>query len=301
MFFGLLNPDNLLPDKADFGPGLEVTEFAIDENSIALYVQNGLGKTIRDVQIVVDECTGRDHRPIDIISAGAVQKIVVICGETSSPGSKFRSAMIATYETKVEGNSLSHTKNGELAGSVNEGMWSYVTQRDCVCFGLACNFLDAPFEECGTVTFSSEVSDDITPGLNMRIENLANAHDNDWGNRAQMESDLDTSGYGTIYYDYDFSFDIKDSPSIRIKAHYNSANSKYVKYYCKPDGSASYSYSIGQSTFSPLPGEDIFDVTNCILSGGFDLRFDIEYIRAGGSVSSAGLYDHEVTSILLTY
>jgi hypothetical protein len=50
-YFGLLNPNRFLGDKAEISPGLDV-----DENSITLIVQDGLGRPVYDFQVNATEC-----------------------------------------------------------------------------------------------------------------------------------------------------------------------------------------------------------------------------------------------------
>ena len=52
IYFGLLKPDNYLPEKAEFStPGIVAKDFSATENCVELMVYNGLGKQIYDFKV----------------------------------------------------------------------------------------------------------------------------------------------------------------------------------------------------------------------------------------------------------
>ena len=59
-FFGLLNPSRFLPDKAELGPGLIIQGMSVNETHTTLIVKNGLGRTIRDLEINLTSCENSD-------------------------------------------------------------------------------------------------------------------------------------------------------------------------------------------------------------------------------------------------
>ncbi len=115
-YFGLLNPSKFLPDKVTIAPGLTVSQASIDENTVVLAVGNGLGDTLRDFVITLDDCNGETASSIiySRFKAGDTKLIAIPCDTTQFTNSKFKSDLVVDYTTKKLNHELTHSKKGEL-------------------------------------------------------------------------------------------------------------------------------------------------------------------------------------------
>ena len=56
-FFGVLDPQNFLPDKCVLQPGIACVGNKIEPTQTTLVISNGLGKTITITQLTVKDCS----------------------------------------------------------------------------------------------------------------------------------------------------------------------------------------------------------------------------------------------------
>jgi hypothetical protein len=118
-FFGLLNPSRFLPQKADLGSGLIVSDAYVDEGKVVLIVYNGLGETLSKFNITVDNCEDSPGISDSIIfPAGTYKTIEIFCNVNTPVNSRFFSVLKAAYSTRVDGYDMQHIKIGEIRWNV---------------------------------------------------------------------------------------------------------------------------------------------------------------------------------------
>jgi hypothetical protein len=122
VFFGLLNPSRFLPERAYLSPGLMVSDAYVDQGNVILIVYNGLGETLNDFNIIVDNCDDSPGISDSIIfPPGIYNTIKIPCRVNTPVKSRFNSELKVSYSTKVAGHNLYHTKVGEIRWNVQAG------------------------------------------------------------------------------------------------------------------------------------------------------------------------------------
>jgi hypothetical protein len=124
-YFGILDPARFLPDKAELGPGLIVSDFSISPKIITLLVRNGLDKTLYGVMINATLCNNGISAISDpvTIPEGGVAMITISCNKTSELKSIFRTPTITNYSTNTYEYSTSRVLNGMIRGKVGAGKY----------------------------------------------------------------------------------------------------------------------------------------------------------------------------------
>ena len=129
-YFGVLDTEMFLSDTVELSGGLHVKDAAADEDSVVFIFENNLGRTLYDFQANITQCDegkGRLSEPVTV-AAGESKKIAVFCGDTSTPGSKFRSEIDVKYATREGSDYLTHATNGVMAVTVNKGSQSFASR-----------------------------------------------------------------------------------------------------------------------------------------------------------------------------
>lgn len=112
-YFGVLSPQQRLPESCLFMAGIGCNDFKADNNSVTLYITNGGGKDLLNVSFSVEgpgPC-GNDISNIEELRDGQTKTFVINCTEKLSAGSAFRRNIRMSY-TEREG--LSHNYLGRL-------------------------------------------------------------------------------------------------------------------------------------------------------------------------------------------
>ena len=80
-YFGFLNPNNLLPNRCDFGKQLECVEYRIrDEGALGyvdLQIRNNFGKDINITEVAGEEIVGGNVPPPLSIRAGDTEELIL--------------------------------------------------------------------------------------------------------------------------------------------------------------------------------------------------------------------------------
>ena len=123
-FFGLLNPSRFLPEKCELAPGLTCMDFNAvydgENTSITILLNNGVGKTMRDVRINTTDCDSVINATIlTTLTEGSTESIQINC-TGPIPNTRFKSDMKLTYNTSVEGITLTHSKTGFIVVQVDQ-------------------------------------------------------------------------------------------------------------------------------------------------------------------------------------
>ncbi|MFT4297664.1 MAG: hypothetical protein ACMXX5_00550 [Candidatus Woesearchaeota archaeon] len=122
-FFGLLNPSRFLPERADLGPGLVVQDSYVDEYKVVLLVHNGLGQTLQNFDITVDDCLCAPRTSNSItFTAGSTEIFEIYCTVNSAANSRFRSNLRASYTTRTAGHELQQSRRGEINWNVQRSV-----------------------------------------------------------------------------------------------------------------------------------------------------------------------------------
>ena len=115
-YFGLLNPSRFLPEKAELCTGLFVPSFSFDsgtDQQIDLLVNNGLGKKVYDIQIEATQCDGSSMSPTGTdIPIGGTVMVSTDC--EISDGIRVNTPLKITYNTKISGETLTHSCTGRV-------------------------------------------------------------------------------------------------------------------------------------------------------------------------------------------
>lgn len=116
-YFGVLSPQQRLPESCLFMAGIGCNDFKVDNNSVTLHITNGGGKDLVNVSfsIIGDGPCQEDVSNIDDLRDGETKTFVIVCTEKPSAGSAFRREIRMSY-TEREG--LSHNYIGKIETSV---------------------------------------------------------------------------------------------------------------------------------------------------------------------------------------
>ncbi len=93
MYFGFLNPSNLLPNRCDFGKQLECVDFKINttgvNSQLSIILRNNFGKPINITNVVGDEIAGPASGLLPIIlDTGNTAELRINLGNTAPIGEK---------------------------------------------------------------------------------------------------------------------------------------------------------------------------------------------------------------------
>jgi hypothetical protein len=91
MYFGFLNPSNLLPNRCDFGKQLECVDYKINttgsNSQISLILMNNFGKPINITGVGGDEIAGSPSVPL-FLDVGDTSEIVMNLNQPAPIGEK---------------------------------------------------------------------------------------------------------------------------------------------------------------------------------------------------------------------
>lgn len=160
-FFGLLNPGNLLPAKCDLGPGLSCTEFAGYSDSVILFVENGLGTTLDQVSIAIEDCGGDDVVPVGGSTAkfapGAMMQFEIPCSAVAD------AKMGSEATVKYNSGTLPHSRNGFISTDIPAAGTNYVNWHEfsVAGFSLGAGSITGTAADPGTIAIVIETSNAI--------------------------------------------------------------------------------------------------------------------------------------------
>jgi hypothetical protein len=112
-YFGVLSPDQFLPEKCTMPPGLACIDHKVTESSVQLYLQNSMGYdiTINAINLTDKACINSSS--INLANGGEVL-YTISCSSTS--GSKFKSDIKVNYVNSAT--NVSHSKLGNIVAKV---------------------------------------------------------------------------------------------------------------------------------------------------------------------------------------
>ena len=110
-YFGVLNPDQFLPSKCTFQPGIACLDFKATAVSVAVNVQNSLGRDITVDAVQADKCTALGSQ--GTLANGGVAPYTLTCVIADK---KYNGAVNITYT--VIGFSLQHVNQGQLTTKI---------------------------------------------------------------------------------------------------------------------------------------------------------------------------------------
>ena len=118
-YFGVLNPERLLPQSCILMPGLSCTDFKVNAEGIAITVLNGYGKNFQTFGIAVQndggDCDDVALVPIEggnDLKDGETKTYVAECAVTDT---RFKADLVINYLISGE---LAHSKIGSIAAMV---------------------------------------------------------------------------------------------------------------------------------------------------------------------------------------
>jgi hypothetical protein len=139
VFFGLLNPSRFLPDRHELEGGLMIQGASISESEILLVLFNGLGKSLKNVNISILECVSEGSAIMQALGIEEVKILVVPC-QGPVPGSRFSSDLKADYISIAFNEEMNHTAKGYISMQVESVQSLSVPPctEDADCSGLSC-------------------------------------------------------------------------------------------------------------------------------------------------------------------
>jgi hypothetical protein len=123
-YFGVLSPDNFLPNRCQLPAGIGCTDFLVEEvsgasDTVKVVLQNGLGFDLDTLTVSIAEpnCAGGTSTPSSL-NNGEKATFTITCdlGGTLSAGKKFNADLGVQYDNSDSG--LSHVANGSITGKV---------------------------------------------------------------------------------------------------------------------------------------------------------------------------------------
>jgi hypothetical protein len=112
-YFGVLSPDQFLPEKCFLPPGIACIDHKVTADSVQLYLQNTLGYDITITSINLTDKNCANSTSYDLANGGE-QLFEISCSSTS--GSKFSSDVRINYVNSAT--NISHSKVGSLVAKV---------------------------------------------------------------------------------------------------------------------------------------------------------------------------------------
>jgi len=133
-YFGILNPDRILPERCNFPATIGCIDYLIDSgaaDSLTLRLKNSVGEVIDVTSLTARSegatsvtCVAADLTPLVGWSTGGVTDIELgTCFFTAAgfrPGNKEKLIVELTYNTVRSGPSFPHDVEGEVYASVQE-------------------------------------------------------------------------------------------------------------------------------------------------------------------------------------
>ena len=116
-YFGILNPEERIPESCIFFPGLSCTDFKVDTNTVTLIVTNGIGHDLETIQFTImgtGSCEG-DSSVVSTLSDGETKTFTITCTQKPNSGTPFRKDIQVNYR---EINGLNHSRTGKISTKV---------------------------------------------------------------------------------------------------------------------------------------------------------------------------------------
>jgi hypothetical protein len=113
-YFGVLSPDQFLPEKCTFPAGLGCVDHKITETNVQLYIQNSMGYDITINSINLTDKSGCINSTSADLANGGELLYTISCSSTA--GSKFKSDIKVNYVNSAT--NISHNKLGSLIARV---------------------------------------------------------------------------------------------------------------------------------------------------------------------------------------
>ncbi|MFH1376138.1 MAG: hypothetical protein ABIH25_00725 [Candidatus Woesearchaeota archaeon] len=118
-YFGVLDPNNSLPETCILFPGLGCDDYKVDSNGVTLVITNGLGKDLESFSITVlgDGACGEDSSQTVNLNDGGRVILNIDCIEKPTPGMRFVRELQVNYN---EIGGLDHNRLGDLSTMVED-------------------------------------------------------------------------------------------------------------------------------------------------------------------------------------
>jgi len=119
-YFGVLSPDNFLPEACLMAPGLDCLDFKIETSRITLILQNNLGNDIIISEVKVTENNGNECLTnVPLLLEDNEKILVSILGcDNGVVGEKFKGNIDVSYSKVNVDYTLNRIAKGTVAGKV---------------------------------------------------------------------------------------------------------------------------------------------------------------------------------------
>ena len=120
-YFGVLNPDSLVPDKCTLSTGISCDDFMIENNKITIKLGNGLGRRVKISRVEAKQigggadCINTTETTLDNSELATLELAKSSCSITDT-GRKPKFKLNVTYT--YADSSLAHVSTGELMGTI---------------------------------------------------------------------------------------------------------------------------------------------------------------------------------------
>lgn len=114
-YFGVLSPDQFLPEKCIFPPGLACIDYKLTTSQVQLYIQNTMGYDITISSINLTAKSGCVYSGSYVMTNGNNKLFKINCTMGTS-GSKFKSDIKVTYLSSAS--NVTHSKLGNLIAKI---------------------------------------------------------------------------------------------------------------------------------------------------------------------------------------
>lgn len=129
-YFGLLNPDRFLPDKAELSPEIVVRSVAANASAVVFVLSNSAGRALYNFNLTIPQCTGGTAFTVSsnsyvndaVFPDGETQKLIVNCTHSFANNTKFKSDVYVNYTTKTNRETIPHSKVGVVRVRVGTGV-----------------------------------------------------------------------------------------------------------------------------------------------------------------------------------
>lgn len=124
-YFGVLNPNILVPEKCTLQTGLACKDYRVTTNMVSLSLQNGMGKGIIISNITLNQTGSTGECKNNSIAAGTIAQsrngeFVIYCTTEAGgaaiidTGTKIKMDLSIIYYYQDSTSAYNHTMNGEL-------------------------------------------------------------------------------------------------------------------------------------------------------------------------------------------
>ena len=119
-YFGVLNPNRLLPSSCTMAPGIGCDDFKVSTTDVQLILRNGFGDDFTNVQVSTTGCTdsteadGNDAWTDGSVLGGSDGLTLTSC-TNGVAGTRFKQDITITY---TGSSGINHTVTGDLTSRV---------------------------------------------------------------------------------------------------------------------------------------------------------------------------------------